>query len=321
MKICPRCSQENVDYATYCENCGVELPVPIDVAPIDTPAAARSADQMLYNQNPPPVSLLGPGQIRQASQITYAQPGPPVPPPSPPLPQPRIHNDHAQAAPPFSPSVIQVDQVDYRPAPQIDIKQEDRPAHPPGLMKAGSLLLVVGVIGALIGPIPHQIDMTGLNNGIGLGSWLVTSYIPTFLAMAGLLGGVLTLLRRGFYLAVPLGVLCCFAIGPYFITTIGATIATITIALNRRDFIPIIHGPPVLDKPCPVCRHPLQWVSGYREWYCFNCKNYRKLTRSHFAAAPPSYAMAPAIPSATAPSTAPSDTPTTTVSTMPPVNR
>jgi len=165
---------------------------------------------------------------------------------------------------------------DYSPTPLENI-----PPHPPALMKAGSLLLVVGVIGALISPgVIPQLAAYESNSGTRLLALLSDPYyevIRTSLALAGLVGGVLTLLRRGFYAALALGVLACFAIGPIFITTAGAIIGTITVALNRRDFIPLFHGPPDNDRPCPVCRHPLHWVNGYREWYCFNCKNYRKL--------------------------------------------
>ena len=167
--------------------------------------------------------------------------------------------------------------------------QENLPKHPPALMKAGSLLLVVGVIGALEGAnFPPPLNSYVLNGGNGLLEVLIhTGFrIPEMLALAGLISGVLTLLRRGFYASVILGILSCFAIGPVFITTAGSIIGTITVALNRRDFIPIFHGPPDKEKPCPICRHPLQWVNGYREWYCFNCKNYRKLPRSHFMTAP-----------------------------------
>lgn len=158
--------------------------------------------------------------------------------------------------------------------------QENIPPHPPALMKAGSLLFVVGVVGALIDmKIPPQLDAYGLDSGNGLLHLIIGSNLSTFLALAGLTSGILTLLRRGFYVSVVLGIVSCFAIGPVFITTIGSIIGTITVALNRREFIPIIHGPPDKERPCPLCRHPLHWVNGYREWYCFNCKNYRKLPR------------------------------------------
>lgn len=161
------------------------------------------------------------------------------------------------------------------------LQQENVPPHPPALMIAGSLLLIVGVLGALRPAyIPPQLLGYGLSGENGLLSLLLDPdyvIIPTCLALAGLITGILTLLRRGFYASVVLGALACFAIGPIFITTAGSIIGTITVALNRREFIPLFHGPPDKDRPCPVCRHPLHWVKGYREWYCFNCMNYRKL--------------------------------------------
>jgi ribosomal protein L37AE/L43A len=151
--------------------------------------------------------------------------------------------------------------------------QKSSTQFPSKLLGAGAILIIVSLFGVLIGAvIPEQVGSTGFTD------WIKENGgVSAILSLLGLFGGVLSLLRRGFAAALVLGIACCFAVGPVFITTIGAIVGTILIAIGRKDFIPVFTSPPSNKYRCTVCRHPLYFEKFYKDWYCFNCKEYREL--------------------------------------------
>jgi|GEM_PF-7059570 len=142
-----------------------------------------------------------------------------------------------------------------------------------GIQIGGALLLIVSVFGMLLGTIVPDVGSAGLSNTIGQSNYTIV------LSAFGIFAGVLALLRRGFIVSLFLAVLTCFAVGPFFITSIGAIISAIVIAKGRKEFIPIYVITPDNNVPCPACGHKLFYANVTHEWYCFNCNEYKKLPR------------------------------------------
>lgn len=147
------------------------------------------------------------------------------------------------------------------------------PEVPKRLAAGGVLLVAAGVLSMLLGAIvPAEVSSGGLSSWIGSNSDL-----PIMFGFFSLVGGILALLRRLFYIALALSTLGCFAVGPYFISSLLPTIGAILLAISRRDFIPIYTRKPTHLRNCPACGQYLEHAPLYNEYYCYNCKQFREL--------------------------------------------
>lgn len=147
------------------------------------------------------------------------------------------------------------------------------PEVPRWLAVGGVLLVGGGILSMLLGAIvPSEMSSSGLSSWIGSNSDL-----PIIFGFFSLAGGIMALLRRLFYIALALSILGCFAVGPLFISSMLPTIGTILLAVSRRDFIPIYTKKPHYQRNCSSCGQYLEYAPLYKEYYCFNCKQYREL--------------------------------------------